>query len=116
MNTIYKNDNHEKRYKNIINTLNHTDLDTRAMLFIITGVDGLYHKINDIVSPNERIIYKEKIKSIDNRLSSSERRLLSLAIHLFDGDEEQDIVKLFNSLDIDNTALVLNAFKIRFKI
>lgn len=112
---IYKDENHKKRYEDIVARFRYTvDRDMKSMFYLITGVQALYSNIYDMYDFVKNRIKKGNIEALEDILSRSEIRLLYLGLNLFNQSKTQSNFSLFNSLDEDNFKLALNAIKIRF--
>lgn len=112
---IYKDENHKKRYEDTIFKFRYTvDRDIKSMFYLITGVQALYSRIDDIYDFVENRIKKGNIEALEDILSRSEIHLLYLGLDLFNQSKVQSNFSLFNSLDEVNFNLALNAIKIRF--
>lgn len=90
------------------------DLERRALFHIIAGNDEIYSNVNSIYDFKENVIITECLDG-EVYLSSSSRKLVKLAYHLYNG-YETSVLDVFSGLGDDNARLAIEAIKIRFDI
>lgn len=118
------NDKHEMRFEKLSKCEYgywSDDVEKNVAMYIMSGNEGLYNKSNELYNfaKDEFIFdleedgdgYRIKWRS---PLSSSERKLITLAFDLFSGNDNVGIMELFSSLDSENRELALNAIIYRF--
>jgi len=92
------------------------DLERQALFHIISRNDELYSNVDSIYDFNENVIRTECLEGdSDVYLSSSSRKLIKLAYHLYNG-YETSLLEVFSGIDDDNARLAIEAIKIRFDI
>ena len=92
------------------------DLERRALFHIIAGNDELYNNLNSLYDFAENVILTDCLEGdSDVYLSSSSRKLIKLAYHLYNG-YEASVLAVFSGLDDNNARLAIEAIKIRFDI
>lgn len=109
-------DKQDLRYQQLLELSGATpgDLERRALFHIISGNEELYNNVNSLYDFAENVIITECLEG-DGYLSSSSRKLVKLAYHLYNG-YETSIVEVFSGLDDNNARLAIEAIKIRFDI
>lgn len=111
-------DKQDIRYQQLIERSGATpgDLERRALFHIIAGSDELYKNLNSLYDFEENVIITECLDGdSDVYLSSSSRKLVKLAYHLYNG-YEASVLEVFSGLDDDNARLGIEAIKIRCDI
>lgn len=106
------------RYQQLIERSGATpgDLERRALFHIIAGSDELYSNVDSIYDFEENVILTDCLEGdSDVYLSSSSRKLVKLAYHLYNG-YEASVSEVFSGLDDNNARLAIEAVKIRFDI
>lgn len=92
------------------------DLERKALFHIIAGNDDLYSNVNNIYDFEENVILTECLEGDGEvYLSSSSRKLVKLAYHLYNG-YDASVLEVFSGLDDNNARLAIEAIKIRFDI
>ena len=109
-------DKQDLRYQQLLERSDATpgDLERKALFHIIVGNDELYSNVNSIYDFKENIILTESLEG-EIYLSSSSRKLLKLAYHLYNG-YETSVLEVFSGLTDDDARLAIEAIKIRFDI
>lgn len=104
------------RYQQLIERSGATpgDLERKALFHIIAGNDELYSNVDSLYDFNENVIRTECLEG-DVYLSSSSRKLVKLAYHLYNG-YEASVVEVFSGLGDEDAKLAIEAIKIRFDI
>ena len=104
------------RYQQLIERSGATpgDLERRALFHIISSNDELYSNVDSIYDFNENVIRTECLDG-EVYISSSSRKLIKLAYHLYNG-YETSVLEVFSGLDDNNARLAIEAIKIRFDI
>ena len=111
-------DKQDLRYQQLIERSGATpgDLERRALFHIIAGNDELYSNVNNIYDFEENVIKTECLEGDGEvYLSSSSRKLLKLAYHLYNG-YEASVIEVFSGLGDEDAKLAIEAIKIRFEI
>jgi len=90
------------------------DLERRALFHIISGNDEIYSNVDSIYDFKENVIRTESLEE-DVYLSSSSRKLVKLAYHLYNG-YEASLLEVFSGLTDEDARLGIEAIKIRFDI
>lgn len=121
MYNLFKNDEHEKKFNELISVADVKSHEYLALFFIIAGNNGLYarrNKIYDFTTNQIKLDFNNDgdVLSDDLYLSSSEVKLLELGIQLYNGSGTTTIMDIFNSLDVDNIDLAINAIKLRLDV
>lgn len=92
------------------------DLERRALFHIIAGNDEIYSNVNSLYDFGENVILTEYLEGEgDVYLSSSSRKLVKLAYHLYNG-YEASVLEVFSGLGDTDAKLAIEAIKIRFDI
>ena len=104
---------HEKRYKFLLekDTTGATDLERKALFYILAGSDDLYNKVNHIYDFNDHSINPDCFDEID--LCSSSRKLIEIAFNHFNG-YPADISEVLSVLDNDNFELAIDSMRLRY--
>jgi len=111
-------DKKDLRYQQLLELSGATpgDLERQALFHIISRNDELYSNVDSIYDFNENVIRTECLEGdSDVYLSSSSRKLIKLAYHLYNG-YEASVSEVFSGLDDNNARLAIEAIKIRFDI
>ena len=121
MYNLFKNDEHEKKFNELISVADVKSHEYLALFFIIAGNNGLYarrNKIYDFTTNQIKLDFNNDgdVLSDDLYLSSSEVKLLELGIQLYNGSGTTTVMDIFNSLDVDNIDLAINAIKLRLDV
>jgi hypothetical protein len=90
-----------------------SDVERRAMFYILAGNDDLYRKINYIYDFEDRSIEVDCLENGRADFSGSSQRLVRLAFNLYNGFPAE-VLDSFQYLDEDNFNLAMGAIKIRF--
>lgn len=90
------------------------DLERKALFHIIARNEELYSNVNSLYDFEENVI---KTDCLDGEvyLSSSSRKLVKLAYHLYNG-YDASVLEVFSGLGDDDARLGIEAIKIRFDI
>lgn len=109
-------DKQDLRYQHMLEMSGATpgDLERRALFHIIAGNEELYNNVNSLYDFDENVILTECLDG-EVYLSSSSRKLVKLAYHLYNG-YETSVLDVFSGLGDDNARLAIEAIKIRFDI
>lgn len=97
------------------------DYERKAFFYIIASNSDLFEQIDKIYDFNKNLL-RETVEDEegnryfeDIRISSSSKRLLNLAIQLYNSYlNNQSVVDTFSLLDSNNFELAINSIKIRF--
>lgn len=111
-------DKQDMRYQQLLERSDATpgDLERKALFHIIAGNDELYNNLNSLYDFDENVILTECLgEESEVYLSSSSRKIVKLAYHLYNG-YETSVLEVFSGLDDDNARLAIEAIKIRFDI
>lgn len=111
-------DKQDLRYQQLIERSGATpgDLERRALFHIISGNDDLYKNVNSLYDFEENVILTDCLEGDrDVYLSSSSRKLVKLAYHLYNG-YEASVLEVFSGLGDADAKLAIEAIKIRFDI
>lgn len=119
----FLNKEHKEKYEELIKRGNiKGDIEREIVMYIIAGGSDLYTKADKLYDFKEnRFIFdieeneegKEEI-IWKASLSSSQERLMLLALSLFGGRNHVGVVELFRVLDSNNKRLALNAISMRY--
>lgn len=119
---IFLNELHERRFEELKSKSNrpYSDKERMSLFFIISGVDDLFNNVDELYDfENNKIILDfddEGNIILDNpNLCSSANKLYKLGVQLYNGGGNQTVHDTFKFLDEDNTILVINALKIRYR-
>lgn len=104
------------RYQQLLERSDATpgDLERKALFHIISGNDELYKNLNSLYDFEENVIITECLDG-EVYISSSSRKLLKLAYHLYNG-YEASILEVFSGLSDEDAKLAIEAIKIRFDV
>jgi len=89
-----------------------SDLERKALFFIIAGNDDLYSKVDFIYDFEDNSINPDCLESEEIDFCSSSRKLIKLAFNLYNS-YPADVIDTFYLLDKNNFNLALNAIKLR---
>jgi hypothetical protein len=107
----------KNRFKRTLERANmhESDLERRALFYVLCGNDDLYSKIQHIYDFEDNSIKPDCLESEDVDFSGGSAKLIRLAFNLYNGFPA-DISDTFYSLDEANSELAINAIKLRFGI
>lgn len=111
-------DKQDLRYQQLLERSGATtgDLERRALFHIIAGSDELYKNVNRLYDFEENVIKTDCLEGGGEvYLSSSSRKLVKLAYHLYNGYEAY-VLEVFSGLGDEDAKLAIEAIKIRFDI
>ena len=105
----------EERLKQLVKRdgTNESDIERKAMFYILAGNYDLYNKIDFIYDFKDHNINIDCLENEDVDFSSSSSNLIKLAFNLYNG-YPADVLSTFVGLDDSNFALALKAIEIRF--
>lgn len=115
-NLYYVNENHEKKYYQLLATAGvENDIERKALFYIIAGNDELYSYVNSIYDFKFRQLKITTKLGKLNVMCDSSKAMLKLAIQLYNSaNNKQTVFDTFVFLDSTNKALALNAICLRF--
>ena len=90
------------------------DLERKALFHIIARNEDLYSNVNRLYDFAENVIKTDCLDG-DLYISSSSRKLIKLAYHLYNG-YDASVLEVFSGLGDDDARLGIEAIKIRFDI
>lgn len=108
----------DMRYQQLLEMSGATpgDLERRALFHIIAGSDELYKNLNSLYDFEENVILTECLgEESEVYISSSSRKLVKLAYHLYNG-YEASLLEVFSGMTDEDARLGIEAIKIRFDI
>lgn len=105
---------HTERFFKLIgkdNTVS-TDRDRIALFFIISGINDLYTKVNNLYDFKNHWIKDDCFEKVD--FSNSIKKMLQLAFNLYNNSTAPAPLDLFSTLDNDNYRIAMKAINIKF--
>lgn len=112
----YVNENHEKKYYQLLASAGvENDIEREALFYIIAGNDELYSHVNSIYDFKCRQLKITTKLGKLNVMCDSAKAMLKLAIQLYNNTtNKQSVFDTFIFLDSTNKLLALNAICLRF--
>ena len=118
----FLDNSHKERFNKLIEygDINIEDIERISFFYIIAGNENLYSKIINIYDFEGNKL-KVKIDEEGNLhcnvdLSSGIKSLIYLAIQLYNGIGNRNVMQTFGCLDSTNSKLALEAIKLRFNV
>lgn len=117
------NNKHEKRFEKLIERANigSSDIERYSLFYLIAGNEDLYNQVDKIYNFNKRQLQDRNEDEEGNlyfpclMLCSSSKRILNLAIQLYNDTNNQKVSDTFSGLDMNNFLLCINAITYRFQ-
>ena len=119
----FVNAEHKERYEELLRRGRiDRDVERCVVMYIVSGNDDLYSKVNELYDFKKNQILFDLKESENGEeeilwkayLSSSQEKLMLLALSLYSGRNHVGVVELFRTLDSNNKKLALNAISMRF--
>lgn len=119
---VFLGDEHKNKYEELLKKARiKNDIERESLFYIIAGNMELYKNVSKIYSFEENNINIEvdensEIYIADLAVSSSARKLVYLALQLYNSCSNQTVMETFAGLDANNFDLAINAIKLRFRM
>lgn len=119
----FLNAEHKERYDELVRRGRISgDIEREVVMYVISGNSDLYSRINKLYDFKKNQFIFEFEENEDGQeevcwkasLSSSQEKLMLLALSLYSGRNYVGVVELFRVLDKNNKALALNAISIMY--
>lgn len=109
------NKQHKERYEEIKQGMGFkNDIGEYASFAYILSSPMLYSKVSLVLSEDYKFRGYDEVQELIAPLSTSERKLINLAVSLYRSSGGDAVVDTFYGLDKENFLVALNSIKIRF--
>ena len=117
------NNKHEKRFEELIQKANigSSDIERYSLFYLIAGNEDLYNQVDKIYDFEEKQLQDRNGDEEGNLyfpyvdLYGGSKRILNLAIQLYNDTNNQKVSDTFSGLDMNNFLLCINAVTYRFQ-
>lgn len=114
---------HEQRFKELMARagVGESDIERHTLFYLIAGNEDLYNQVDKIYNFNKRQLQDRNEDEEGNlyfpclMLCSSSKKILNLAIQLYNDTNNQKVSDTFSGLDMNNFLLCINAITYRFQ-
>lgn len=95
------------------------DIERKVLFFIVSGNMDLYNQVDKIYDFTKNELNLEKNENYETYVpnlmtSSSNKRLINLALQLYNRGTKQTVIDTFSDLDTNNFNLAISAVRLRF--